>query len=51
MPYYDALTNVDKFLDAFEREVPKKHHFQPLDLALCTTPTRWWGVHKDNFDG
>ena len=27
MPYYDGLTDVDHFLDAFEREVPKKHHF------------------------
>ena len=51
MPYYDDLTNVDKFVDAFEREVPEKHHFQALDLALCATPTRWWGMHKSNFDG
>lgn len=38
LPYYDGLTNVDNFLDAFEREVPKHHHFQVLDLALCATP-------------
>ena len=49
MPYYDGLTNVDKFLDAFEREVLEKHRFQALDLALCTTPARWWGTHKDSF--
>ena len=24
LPYYDGLTNVDKFLDAYEREVPEK---------------------------
>ena len=24
-PYYDGLTNVDKFLDAFERQVRDKH--------------------------
>jgi len=51
LPYYDGLTDVDKFLDAFEREVPKKHCFQALDLALRATPTRWWGMHKDSFDG
>jgi hypothetical protein len=28
LPYYDGLTDVDKFLDAFEREVPEKHRFQ-----------------------
>jgi len=51
MPYYDGLTDVDKFLDAFEREVPKKHCFQALDLALRAMPLSWWGTHKDNFDG
>jgi len=34
LPCYDGLTNVDKFLDAFEREVLEKHCFQDLDLAL-----------------
>lgn len=44
LPYYDGLTNVDKFLDAFEREVLEDHHFQALYLALCPMPTQWWGV-------
>jgi len=47
---YDGLTNVDKFLDSFEREVPEDHCFQALDLALRGTPAWWWGTHKDNFD-
>lgn len=34
LPCYDGLTDVYKFLDAFEREVPKNHCFQALDLAL-----------------
>jgi len=50
LPYYDGLTDVDKFLDAFEREVPEDHVFQALDLALLTMPTQWWCMHKDNFD-
>jgi len=49
LPYYDGLTDLDKFLDAFEREVPKDHCFQAINLALHTTPARWWGTHKDNF--
>ena len=49
-PYYDGLTDVDTFLDAFEMEVPENHHFQALDLALRATPARWWGAHKDSFD-
>ena len=50
-PYYDGITDVDKFLDAFEREVPEKHCFQALDLALCATPPRQCGMHKNSFDG
>lgn len=41
LPYYDGLTDVYKFLDVFEREVPEKHHFQVLDLVLHATPARW----------
>ena len=51
LPYYDGLTNVAKFLDAFEHEAPKDHHFQALDLALRATPARWWGAYKHGFDG
>jgi len=51
LPYYDDLTDVDKFLDEFEREVPEKHCFQDLHLAISATPARWWGTHKDNFNG
>ena len=49
LPHYDGLTDVDCFLDAFEREVSKKHCFQALDSVLRAMPTRWWGAHKDNF--
>ena len=41
LPYYDGLTDVDKFMDVFEREVPEKHHFQALDWTLRATPVRW----------
>lgn len=51
LPYYDGLTNVHKFLDAFEHEVPKDHFFQELDLAMLATHAQWWGTHKDSFDG
>ena len=29
LPHYDGLTDVDCFLDAFEREVLEKHHSRP----------------------
>lgn len=49
-PYYDGLTNVDNFLDAFEREILEDYHFQALDKELRITPTQWWGMNKDKFD-
>ena len=51
LPYYDGLTDFDKFMDGFEREVLDKNCFQALDSVLHAMPTRWWGTHKDNFDG
>ena len=51
LPHYDGLTDVDLFLDDFECEVPEDHRFQALELALLTTPARWWGTHKDSFSG
>ena len=50
LPYYNGLTNIDKFLDAFERKVFEKHLFQVLDLALRTMSARWWSMHKGNFN-
>ena len=50
LPTYDGLNDVDIFLDAFEREVLEKQHFQTLDWALHAMPTRWWGTHKGSFD-
>ena len=40
LPYYDGLTNVDMFLDEFERKIHEDHQFQALELALRATPTR-----------
>lgn len=50
LPIYDGLNDVDVFLDAFERKVPEKKHFQALDWALGATLVRWWGTHKGGFD-
>jgi len=51
LPYYDGLTDVDNFLDAFECEVPVNHELQALDFAVRAPTARWWGTHKDSFDG
>jgi len=47
--HYDGLTNVELFLDEFEREVLEEHQFQALELALHATPSYWWGTHKERF--
>ena len=36
--YYDGLTDVDNFLDAFKHEFHEDHHLQELYLALHATP-------------
>ena len=50
MPTYDGLSEVDTFLDKFEREVSEKKHFQALNLVMCATPAMWWGTHKGSFE-
>jgi len=51
LTYYDGLNDVDNFFDVFEHEVPEHHCFQAIDFALHAMPARWWGTHKDSFDG
>lgn len=50
LPYYYGLTDIDKFMDAFEREVLEKHRFEALDLALCL---QYFGlrIKKNLMDG
>jgi len=50
LPMYDRLTEVDDFLNKFERELPEQHHFDALKWALCATLTRWWGTHQISFE-
>ena len=47
---YDGLSEVDDFLNKFEREVPEQQHFDALKWALRATPARWWGTHQKSFE-
>lgn len=49
LPTYDGLSEVDAFLNMFEREVPKQQHFKALKWVLRATPLRWWGTHQGSF--
>jgi len=40
LPHYDGLEYVNIFLDKFERDVPKEHRFQTLDIVLRDMPAR-----------
>ncbi|MCY6524848.1 hypothetical protein, partial [Actinobacillus pleuropneumoniae] len=50
LPMYDRLSEVDDFLNKFEREVSKQQRFNALKWALCATPARWWGTHQGSFE-
>lgn len=48
-PYSDGLGNVSTFLDDYERQILEEQRLSALDVALSSTPTRWWGAHKRNI--
>jgi len=41
LPTYDGISEVETFLNKFEREVLEKQCFQALDWVLCAMPMRW----------
>jgi len=45
LPMYDGLSEVDDFLNRFEREVLEQQRVEALKWILCATPARWWGAH------
>ena len=50
LPTYDGLSEVDAFLNRFEREVLEQQRFKALKWVLRTTPMRWWGTHQGSFE-
>lgn len=49
MPYYDGIINVSLLILEYEREILEEQRLQALDVALRSTPTKWWGTHKRNI--
>jgi len=47
IPSYDGLSEVDTFLDKFEREVLEKQCFHALDWVLHAIAARWWITYKE----
>ena len=50
LPTYDGLSELDTFLNKFEREVLEKQRFHALDWVLRATPVRWWNMPKGSYD-
>ena len=50
LPMYEGLSEVDDFLNKFEKEVPEEQQFDALKLVLRATPARWWDTHQHNFE-
>jgi len=49
LPMYDGLSEVDDFLNKFERYVLEQQRFDSLKWVLYATPARWWGMHQRSF--
>jgi len=48
-PTYDGLSEVDDFLNKFERELLKQQCFEALKWVLHAMPVRWWGACQEIF--
>jgi hypothetical protein len=43
------MNHLEAFLLDFEEIVPTQQILLAMDEALKSTPTRWWGKHKNNI--
>jgi hypothetical protein len=48
-PTFDGLNHIEELLSDFEEIVPIPKILLAMDEALKSTPTRWWGTHKNNI--
>ena len=49
LPYFDGPGSIRDFLLAFEAKVPRGRRLGALNLAMRTTPARWWDTNKEAF--
>ena len=50
LPTYAGLSEVDSFLERFEKELLEKQRFEALNWVFPTMLMWWWGTHKGSFD-
>ena len=46
---YEGLPNLASFLEEFEEKVTESQRLSALEYVLKSTPTRWWGTHKQSI--
>jgi hypothetical protein len=49
MRKFDGLNEVSSFVNEFELQIPKQTRLLALDVALISTPIRWWATHKEGI--
>jgi hypothetical protein len=45
-PTFHCLNDLEELLKNYEERVLENQRLLSLDIALRTTPARWWGMHK-----
>jgi len=48
-PTYDGTSNIHSFLINMEERVFADQRVSSLDMALKSSPARWWTTHKREF--
>ena len=46
LPIYEGLVRLLDFFQVFEEKVFEPKRILSLDVALKSTPARWWAMHK-----
>lgn len=49
VPTFDGLSDIQEFLRKYEAQVSFSQRLKTLDVALRSTPARWWTAHKRNI--
>ena len=45
-PTFYGMNDLEELLLKFEVDVMENQRLPALDIALKSTPARWWGTHK-----
>jgi hypothetical protein len=49
-PNFYGMDDLEEFLMKFELELVESQRLPVLDITLKSTPTIWWGTHKEKVN-